>query len=45
MIIFVFGLLLGFFLGMLFYVWYVIAKLETHEAYLDEGRLAWRERE
>jgi hypothetical protein len=40
MITFVFGFLLGIF----FYVWYVIAKMETHEPYLDDGRLAWRHR-
>jgi len=40
-----FLLLFGFLFGALFYVWYVIAKLETHEAYLDDGCLVWRERE
>lgn len=43
MFAFVFGFLLGFFLGTLFFVGYIIAKLETHEPYLDDGRLVWRE--
>ena len=40
------SLIFGAFLGALFYVWYVVVKLETHEAYLDDaGGLAWRVRE
>jgi len=43
---FIFGLLFGFFLGLLFFVWYISAKLETHELCLDGNKcLVWKERE